>query len=65
LSPVREKNGAFAIWEEARAEVLGRDANDVGMLTQRPIVELREISDAALGAGADCGGPKNAVLAKL
>jgi hypothetical protein len=35
------------------------------MLTQRPIVELREISNAALGAGADRGGPKNAMLAKL
>ena len=65
LSPVREKNRAFAIWEEARAGVLGCDANDVGMLTQRPIIELGQISDAALRAGADCGGPKNAMLAKV
>ena len=65
LSPVGEKNRALAIWEEARAKVLGRDADDVGMLTQRPIVESGEISDAALGAGADRGGPENAVLAEL
>ena len=65
LSPAGEKNRAFAIGEEAWAEVLGRDADNVGMLTQRPIIELGKISDAALGAGADCGGPENAVLAKL
>ena len=40
LSPVGEENRALAMGEEARAEVLGRNADDVGMLTQRPIVEL-------------------------
>ena len=65
LNPAGEKNGALAIGEQARAEVLGRDADDVGMLTERPIVELGEILNALLGAGADRGGPKNAVLAKL
>jgi hypothetical protein len=65
MSPVGEKNRALAIWEEARAEVLGRDADDVGMLTQRPIIEFRKISNAALCAGAHRGGPEDAVLAKL
>jgi hypothetical protein len=43
LSPVGEKNRALAIWEKAWAEILGRDADDVGMMAQRPIVEFGEI----------------------
>jgi len=65
LRAVGEKNSTLAVWEEARTEILGCHANDVGMLTQGPIVELGEISDAALCAGADRGGPEDAVLAKL
>jgi hypothetical protein len=64
LGAIREENGALAVWEEPRAEVLGRDANDVSMLPQRSIIELGEIPDAALCAGSDCGRPENAMLAE-
>src|SRR5882672_10313300 len=47
------------------AEVLGCHADNVGMLTQGPIIEFRKISNAALRAGADRGGPENAMLAEL
>jgi len=36
-----------------------------GVVTERPVVELRKIADATLDAGADGGGPENAVLAEL
>ncbi len=65
LRAVSEKNRTLAKREKAGAEVLGCDADDVGMLTQGPIIELGEISDAALCAGAYRGGPEDAVLAKL
>ncbi len=35
------------------------------MVTERPVVELRKLTDAALDAGADGSGPKNAMLAEL
>src|SRR5216684_7077396 len=35
------------------------------MVTECPVVKLRKFSDAALGTGADCSRPENALLAKL
>jgi hypothetical protein len=65
LRTVTEENRTLAKREKTRAEVLGCDAYDVGMLAKRPIIEHGEISDAALRAGADRGGPEDTVLAKL
>jgi len=65
LGTVGEKNGALAIGEEARTQVLGCNADNVGMLAQRPIIELGKVSNALLRAGTDRGGPENAVLAEL
>jgi hypothetical protein len=65
LTAACEKNGALAIREEARTQILGCNANDAGMLTQSPVVELGEIPDALLRAGTDRGGPENTVLAEL
>lgn len=62
---IGEENRTLAVWKEPHAEVLGRDANDVSMLTQRPIIEPGEIPDATLCAGSDCGRPENAMLAEL
>ncbi len=35
------------------------------MVTECPVVKLRKLTDAALDAWADGGGPENAVLAEL
>src|ERR1700730_5163032 len=65
LTAACEKNVALAIREEGGTQILGCNTNDVGMLTQSPVVKLGEIPDAVLRVCADRGGPENTVLAEV
>src|SRR5207245_7231916 len=62
---VREKDGAFAAREQFGSQIWCGDADRVGVVAKRPIVELRKFPDATLDAGTDGGRAKDAVLPEL
>jgi len=62
---VDKKYGALAEREESGSQIGSGDPESVGMVTERPVVELRKLTDATLDAGPDGGGPENAVLTEL
>src|ERR1700682_3659428 len=62
---VGKKYGALAEREESGIQIGSGYPESVGMVTERPVVELRKLTDATLHAGPDGGGPENTVLAEL
>src|SRR6266567_3861291 len=62
---VREKNGALAEREQFAGRIWCGDADSVGVVAKRPIIELCKFPDATLDAGADGRRPENTMLAKL
>jgi len=62
---VGKKYGALTEREESGSQIGSGDSESVGMVTERPVVELRKLTDATLDARADGGGPENTVLAEL
>src|ERR1700687_5659263 len=62
---VGKKYGALAEREESGSQIGSGYPESVGMVTERPVVELCKLTDATLDAGPDGGGPENTVLAEL
>jgi hypothetical protein len=62
---VGKKDGALAEREETGSQTRCGDANDVGVVAERSVVELGKLAETTLDARADGGGPENAVLAEL
>ena len=52
-----QQDGAVAKWEERVGQIRSGDTQSVGMVTQRPLVELGKFAHAPLDATADGCGP--------